>query len=633
MNKLKNSQANSTKKRRVPGSLIISTLSRASQWVYKKLENGFLGNLFTSYEKENAFLKTSLISKFKSKLDLSERFVIPAKRIFARSIENSHILLNIRKMLDSMLSSSMKSYGIFVFSFALYSTITSLFRKFYLEDNQALDIVNILTLVLMLISSVAMISSRHTLKSALTTSVSFRFILFKVIGAREESFGKGGTANERFNVAFIAGLVFGIASFFVRPIILLAGIALLICAYIVLIRPECGVLGIMILVPFTPTLALVGAVLYTAVCYLLKVMCGKRSLKFDLLDIFVLLFIILLGFGGLVSSSAASLKPVLVYVAFAIGYFLVVNLIRSKEWIARCIVGFSLSASFVALYGIYQNFFGKVEQTWQDTEMFEDISGRVVSTFENPNVLAEYLIMILPLVVTIFLISKKTSQKAFGFVGTVLITLCIIYTWSRGAWLGILIGALIFLLMYSRHTLTGLLFCSLGIPFLPFVLPESITSRFLSIGNLADSSTSYRVNIWRGALRMLEDYWPSGIGVGYEAFKMVYPFYSLSGAETAQHVHNLYLQIVVELGIFALIIFIVTIFIWAQSCIELHKTETRPEKYLSNAIFCGLLAVLAQGLTDYIWYNYRVFLVFWLILGLGVAIRKNLKATAQQEIF
>ena len=37
------------------------------------------------------------------------------------------------------------------------------------------------------------------------------------------------------------------------------------------------------------------------------------------------------------------------------------------------------------------------------------------------------------------------------------------------------------------------------------------------------------------------------------------------------------------------------------------------------APMCGILATLVQGLTDYTWYNYRVYLMFWLAAGLSVA--------------
>ncbi len=614
-------------------SVILSFFGRVSSWIYKKLSLGFIGGLLSSYDKENDAVLNSAAAKGLRKLDLSERIISPAKRKISRGFESSAILAFVRGLLGRMLSSSMKSYGIFMFSAALYSAIAYLFKAFYPAGASTVDIGIILTLVMMLILSVMMIASRQTLANALLSSPFARFMLFRVAGIRSETLEGREEREGRYNVPFVSGLIFGVASFFVHPLILLLGILGLVGAYLVFLKPELGVLALIVALPFAPTMGLVGAVFYIAFCFVIKAVCGRRSLKFDLLDGVILLFMLLMIGGGIVAASSASIKPMLVYVAFMLGYFLVVNLIRTGEWVMRCITGAAFSCTLVALYGLYQNFFGTLEQTWQDSDMFSEIEGRVVSTFENPNVLAEYLIMVLPLVFAMFILAKNPRGKLALAVSGICTLGCLVYTWSRGAWLGFLIGILIFMLMYTQNTLSGLLFCSLGIPFLPFVLPESIIQRFLSIGNLGDSSTSYRVNIWRGVIRMVADYWQSGIGIGNDSFRLIYPLYALSGIETAPHSHNLYMQILVELGVVGLVVFVAVLIIYAQSALTLHVDEERPEKHYSGAIFCGMVAVLAQGMTDYIWYNYRVFLMFWLMLGIGVAIRKTLNTTAAADIY
>ncbi len=614
-------------------SMILSALGKAASWVYRKLGDGFFGWIFTAYSSADKALGDGLFSSIRKKIDLSGRVTTPIKRKVASSIESSVILGFIRNILSKLLANPMKSYGIFMFSFAIYSTIAYLFKVFYFDPNGMFDFSVGLTLILMLIASVIMISSRHTLSSALLSSPTVSFFLFKMLGFRHESLESSEKVHGRANVPFIVGLLFGIASAFVHPLYLLCGILFAVAAFAVLTKPEIGIVAILTFLPFIPTMLLVAAVIYTGICYFLKLMCGKRSLKFDFFDVVVLIFMALMLSGGFVSASSGSLKPALVYTVFMLGYFLVVNLIRSKEWFMRAVKGVAVSGAIVSLYGIYQNFFGAGDTTWHDAEMFTDIKSRVISTFENPNVLAEYLIMILPLTVALFL-AKKGHRSKFG--SAVLIALfggCLIYTWSRGAWLGTIIGLLIFFLLYTKNTLSVLMFGALGIPFLPFILPESITSRFLSIGNLADTSTSYRVSIWRGVINMLGDYWDSGIGIGNAPFAAVYPVYSLSGCETAQHSHNLYLQITAELGIVGLVIFVLLLFIFMQSSLEFHVTEKRSEKLFSTALFCGILSVLAQGMTDYIWYNYRVFLMFWLLIGLAAAIRKSMNATVPEEIY
>ncbi len=633
MNNIRNSRSDSNKKRNLfASSLIISSLGKVSSWLLRKLRDGFFGSIFCSYNRENDALHDSALLAQAGRLGIAERFFMPAKRAVAHGFETSAILGWIKERLNHMMSSTMKAYGIFTFSFTVYSALIYIFRVFYFGAEE-IDAVMILSLFLMLVSSVIMISSRHTLASALLTSPAARFFLFKVVGIRREAIEGIKEREGRFNIAFIAGIIFGVASFFVHPLVLVCLIFGAVAAYLVLIKPEFGILAIMFALPFAPTMVLVGAVLYTGVCYFLKLLCGKRSLKFDLFDFAVAAFFVLMAFGGLVAVSSGSIKPALVFCVFMLGYFLVVNLIRSKEWVMRCVIGVISSCTIVSLYGLFQNFFGFMETKWHDTELFGDIAGRVVSTFENPNVLAEYLIMIIPLAAAMFIITKNPRAKLLLAFCTVASCGCLIYTWSRGAWLGFIIGMLIFLIMYHRNTLTALLFGMFGVPFLPFVLPDSIIQRFTSIGDMRDTSTAYRVHIWEAVTNMIGGYWKTGVGIGEASFRPIYSLYALSGIESAPHSHNLYLQITVELGIVGLAVFLIMLFIWAQSCLTLHKNESRPEKLLSAAGFCGILAVLAQGATDYIWYNYRVFLMFWLVLGLGAAIRKTLDSTAQTDVF
>jgi O-antigen ligase len=66
---------------------------------------------------------------------------------------------------------------------------------------------------------------------------------------------------------------------------------------------------------------------------------------------------------------------------------------------------------------------------------------------------------------------------------------------------------------------------------------------------MTDSSTAYRVYIWIASLRLIEKFWPSGIGTGVDVFMQVYPKYALSGVAMAPHAHNLFLVVMVELGI------------------------------------------------------------------------------------
>ena len=85
---------------------------------------------------------------------------------------------------------------------------------------------------------------------------------------------------------------------------------------------------------------------------------------------------------------------------------------------------------------------------------------------------------------------------------------------------------------------------------------------------MSDSSTYYRFHTWLGSFDMLEDHFFGGIGIGSSAFNQIYPQYAHAGIESAEHSHNLFLQILLGLGIFGLILFAVVLFLYLQKSAE-----------------------------------------------------------------
>jgi len=233
------------------------------------------------------------------------------------------------------------------------------------------------------------------------------------------------------------------------------------------------------------------------------------------------------------------------------------NSVKTRRQLDVLIYAFVVSGAAVSAYGIYQYVFGAVgASAWLDPTMFSGIGVRVYSTLDNPNVLSEYLLLVIPFAGASILSVKGFLPKLVftGCLGAML--LCMLLTFSRGGWLGLIIAAAIFLVMLDRRfILAGIA----GVVLLYFMLPDVILDRFFSVGDVADSSTSYRVSIWLGTLAMLRDFWFGGIGPGTAAFNRIYPLYNFNMA-SAQHSHNLYLQLVCDAGISGIIVFLMIIF-------------------------------------------------------------------------
>jgi hypothetical protein len=85
----------------------------------------------------------------------------------------------------------------------------------------------------------------------------------------------------------------------------------------------------------------------------------------------------------------------------------------------------------------------------------------------------------------------------------------------------------------------------------------------------------------------------------------------------------------IELGIFGLLAFLIVIFFLAQNSFSFFSVkkklgqEFEESRIICAAGFSGITAIMAQGMTDYIWYNYRIYLIFWLVLGLTVAVKRS----------
>ena len=423
----------------------------------------------------------------------------------------------------------------------------------------------------------------------------------------------------RYYCAVLFGALMGGVSLALNPImgfLLIFGV-LFISA--VMYKVELGVFMAVILAPFIPTMALAGLVALCAVSLIIKGITSKNfKWRFGIVGLFIVIMMLIYLVSAMMSfARGKSLQSWFVYVVMMAFFFVVINTIRTKKQFMDLCRAFAISGLFVCLYGVYQYIFkpGGAE-AWLDDEMFEGISMRIYSTLENPNVLGEYILLVLPVCIGLMWTAEKFGTKLF-YAGIALIMgVVLILTFSRGCWIALVLAAAIYVTLVCGK-LWGLML--LVLPVLPFVIPETVLQRLTSIGDMSDSSTSYRVFIWMGTILMMKDFWLFGIGMGEEAFNQVYPFYAYS-AVVAPHSHNLFLQVWVETGLGGIITFLLILFMWFKQISLGHKKISDQRiKTMLVAIASGVCGFLAQGMFDNCFYNYRVVMVFWFVLGLGIS--------------
>lgn len=630
------------KKRSSNTGIINGFLNFLSDKILVLLKSGFLGKLFSSSDALEAKAARGIIV---GPIDYAASGeVSPYKRKNIKFMDESIFVNLLRRSGKYLESCELNWYGLYFFIFALYSLLIHIIKMFILSSGDIswsfISIEYVMVSLFIIISSTILLRCNEPLKMMIMKSRLLRPMLEGFAGVSENDFSDVQSVNGEtgYFLAITLGILSGGMTYFTSPLNILLVLFMLFAVITVIKIPELGVLLTIFVSPFLelfehPTVILVSLVLVDFIAYMLKVLVGKRLFRFRLTDALVCLFGLLFAMGGVVTSGGiSSFRSAMTYAVLMLCYFMVVNLFDSRDWLGRCVIAIAVPSVLISLYGLFGYALSGMPSKWIDTSMFHGISNRAVSIFENPNVLATYLILTAPFI-WICVFNKKISAKLrfCASVGAISSAVCIVLTWSRGAWMGIIAALLVFSLINYKYSLKYILIAVLTSPIWGRIIPKNVTSRFMSIGNLADSSTYYRLYTWKGSLKMIADYWITGIGVGESAFTQIYPLYSYIGIETTVHSHNLFLQIAIELGVVALIVYLFTIFLVFQKgfwC--LNNSSDKWVKLFASASISGLTAALVHGMVDHIWYNYRVFFMFWIVTALvcvsvEVCRKENLK--------
>lgn len=389
----------------------------------------------------------------------------------------------------------------------------------------------------------------------------------------------------------------------------------------VFLHPWLFCLAILFLTPFLPTmimLALLGAGVLSLILTYGKGLGRVRLYGPPLRWAALLAVIYALSVFTSVNVGESLYPGMLTAVFMLAGFTAFLGIARWGD-LRRAFTVVALGAVAVSLYGFWQRLHPEAyESGWLDEDMFASVAFRVYSTLQNPNVLGEYFLLVTPFAFALALTAGNRRKKILWLAATAAMCICLLLTYSRGCYLGLAFSAAVFLVLLDRRFLiligAGLLLC-------PFVLPDTIWSRILSIGDMGDTSTQYRVQIWQGSLRMLRDYWLCGVGPGEGAFNSVYPLYTLNAVDTP-HSHSLYLQILCETGIAGLAAFLGFLGSLYRSLLTALRHCRRWEtKIFAMAGISAFSGFLLQSLTDHAFYNYRVTLLFFLLAGLCTLLR------------
>ncbi|AFY50531.1 putative bicarbonate transporter, IctB family [Nostoc sp. PCC 7524] len=302
---------------------------------------------------------------------------------------------------------------------------------------------------------------------------------------------------------------------------------------------------------------------------------------------------------------------------------------RLRSWIITLYLHVTL---IVSVYGLRQWFFGAAQlATWVDPESPLSKTTRVYSYLGNPNLLAGYLVPAVVFSLVAIFAWQSWVKKALALTMLIVNTACLVLTFSRGGWIGLLVALLsaIALLVYwwsvqmppfwRTWSLPILLGGVIAILVMAVIFVEPVRLRIFSIfADRQDSSNNFRRNVWDAVFEMIRDRPIIGIGPGHNSFNKIYPFYQRP-RYTALSAYSIFLEVAVETGFIGLGCFLWLIIVTLNTAFmqlrRLRQLRNKEGFWLIGA-FATLLGMLAHGSVDTIWFRPEVNTLWWLMVAL-----------------
>jgi hypothetical protein len=365
------------------------------------------------------------------------------------------------------------------------------------------------------------------------------------------------------------------------------------------------------------SLGLMAALMFV---FMLCIMAGHYSgFKIKRAGLFYVLFGITV-IHSYTRSPAISERLLFFYLTALLTVLLIIGIINSRKALYTFICVILAVITLSGIYGCYQAVVGvPIISSQIDFYVNINMPGRIYSFYENPNNFAEILLMTLPLYIAMFYIAKPMKYKIVIFVCALPPAAAMLLTYSRSGWGALAVALLIFFLAASPKIVPAIFIA--GAAMLP-LMPATLINRALTVFRGGDSSTQFREYIREMVAPILESNWVLGTGLGHETIRAaVREFYHEEILPTwaiPAHTHNIYLQTLIEMGIFGVLAAGAAILMFFVSCIKGLKKSPAHDKYIIAAGMGSIAGMLIMGTVEHIWFYPRVMLMFWITVSIAL---------------
>ena len=296
-------------------------------------------------------------------------------------------------------------------------------------------------------------------------------------------------------------------------------------------------------------------------------------------------------------------------------FVVLVSVLRHRSDVRRLLAALVAGATLAALAALVLAPTGAV--------VGETMLPRLRGTFGSPNNLGLVLERAVP--VALALILSARARRTPWMAALLILTIVLLLTWSRGAWLGCLLGVVIASVPAWRCLSERSKILSMAGGFL-VVGCAVITigfDRLAQILRIGDGGVASRLSIWDAGWRMVRD--NLMFGVGPDNFLSHYRAYMRPEAwrePNISHPHNLLLDAWLSTGLFGLLALLVAVALFWTTWAGSRRLPSGKPDPVAWGIAGGMSAGLVHGLVDHGYFLPELAAYFWILVAAVVVLRR-----------
>jgi O-antigen ligase/tetratricopeptide (TPR) repeat protein len=340
-----------------------------------------------------------------------------------------------------------------------------------------------------------------------------------------------------------------------------------------------------------------------------------------------------------------SLRELPLFLTGPLLYFIIINNISGQQQVNRIVNILLIVGALFGIYGIFQ-YMGI------DFSIWDSATGRqqVFGIFGNVNFFAEYLIVILPIAISLFFVKQNKTRKILLLIAVLSMSASLIFTFTRGSYLGFGISLIFMFVLFiiywpenfkkNKKKIFIVILTAIAVVTFVFLFPNPLNKPGTAIDKIKNRvsvsqltqgySIKRRMATWKFTILMIKDRPLLGSGIGtykYNTLRYQADFFSQGDNRSlyphgfADKAHNEYLQLWVELGIIGFGIFLWLIFIYFSYGLKaLRNTKDKYKQGMMIGLMGAVVAVLVDAIFGFPLHLPATVILFWLALGLTIVL-------------